>query len=400
MPPAEQLYTENPALREENRALRAQLAWLRRQLFGGGQSERLDRAQLLLQIEQLEKRAAAPTQTIRYEKVVGAPAARTPAAANFAHLPVQETVEIIPEPVKKDPELYERIGEERTFEVDVIPPKLFKREIVRPKFRHRLDRSRPPVVAPAPARAVPGGYASAGLLAWIALSKYVDHLPLYRLEKMATRWGAPLSRQTMADWVGLTAQWLESLPRQMRGELLAGGYLQVDETPVRCHDPDEKRGQTRPGWLWVLSRPGGEVVFDWRLSRRHDEASSLLAGFRGLLQSDGYEAYPAFVRAHDGVVWIGCWAHARRKFFEAQAESPKACVSALCPNRSWVRPATICWRTGSRSPPMCSTARPGWTITWSKTPSAPRRSARRTGCSSAYRSSWEKTAWNASSSWR
>jgi transposase len=128
----------------------------------------------------------------------------------------------------------------------------------------------------------------------------------------------------MVDWIGITAQWLEPIYRQMYRELLAGGYVQADETPVRCNDPDEKRGGTMQGWLWVISRPGGDVVFDWRLSRRHGELTSLLHGYRGLLQSDGYEAYPAFARERDGVVWLGCWAHARRYFVEATAEKPKA----------------------------------------------------------------------------
>lgn len=196
-------------------------------------------------------------------------------------------------------------------------------QIVRPKFKRRDDRSQPPVVAPAPVRPVAGGYASAGLLAWIALSKYVDHLPLYRLEQMSSRWGATLPRSSMADWIGITAEWLEPVYRQMRLELLASGYVQADETPVRCNDPDEKKGGTTQGWLWVISRPGGDVVFDWRLSRRHRELTSLLSDYQGLLQSDGYEAYPAFARAREGVVWLGCWAHARRYFFEAARERPK-----------------------------------------------------------------------------
>jgi transposase len=237
---------------------------------------------------------------------------------------VKETVELVPAAVQAEPDLYERIGEERTFEVDVTPPKLFKREIIRPKYRHRLDRNRAPLVAPAPVRAVAGGYASAGLLAWIALSKYVDHLPLYRLEQMSQRWGATITRQTMADWIALTAQWLEPIYRRMDQELLAGGYVQADETPIRCNDPDEKRGGTSQGWLWVISRPGGDVVFDWRLSRRHGELTSLLKDYRGILQSDGYEAYPSFARSREGVSWVGCWAHARRYFFEAIAERPKA----------------------------------------------------------------------------
>ena len=317
-------------LKQENAVLRAQIAWLQKELFGPGKSEKLDRAQLLLKLGELEKLAAAstPRQTITYERTVS-PEKRPLPAESFAKLPVQEVVEIVPEPVRAEPEAYERIGEERTFEVDVVPPKLFKREIVRPKFKRKDDRTQPPVVAPAPARAVAGGYASAGLLAWIALSKYVDHMPLYRLEQMSTRWGAALPRSSMADWIGITAQWLEPIYRRMKAELLQGGYVQADETPIRCNDPDEKKGGTTQGWLWAISRPGSDVVFDWRLSRRHGELTSLLEGYRGLLQSDGYEAYPAFARERDGVVWLGCWAHARRYFFEAAAERPRTAERIL-----------------------------------------------------------------------
>mgnify|MGYP003488228546 FL=1 len=318
-------------LKQEIAVLRAQIEWLKKQLFGSGKSETLDRAQLLLKLGELEKLAAsveAPKQTITYERPVSREKRPLP-AESFAHLPVQERVVIEPALVQAEPEAYERIGEERTFEVDVVPPKLFKREIIRPKYRRKADREQPPVVAPAPKRAVAGGYASAGLLAWIALSKYVDHAPLYRLEQMSARWGATLPRQSMADWIGITAGWLEPIYRRMKAELLAGGYVQADETPVRCNDPDEKRGGTTQGWLWVISRPGGDVVFDWRLSRRHGELTSLLNDYKGLLQSDGYEAYPAFAREREGVVWLGCWAHARRKFFEAAAERPRTAQRIL-----------------------------------------------------------------------
>ena len=315
MPPAEQLYAEVLELRAKVTLQDAQIAWLKQQLFGPGKSETLDRAQLLLKLGELEKLAnakPAAVQTITYDRAQRAKAPRAVPSDMFAHLPVKESIEIVPEAVKNEPDLYEKIGEERTFEVDVVPPQLFKREIVRPKYRHRLDRNRPPLLAAAPARPSQGGYASAGLLAWVALSKYVDHLPLYRLEQMSVRWGAQISRQTMCDWVELTAAWLEPIYRHMHRELLAGGYIQADETPIRCNDPDEKRGGTTQGWLWVISRPGGDVVFDWRLSRRHGELTSLLAGYRGVLQSDGYEAYRSFAGAQDGVVWVGCWAHLAR----------------------------------------------------------------------------------------
>lgn len=312
-------------LREENAVLRRQIAWLKQKLFGGGQSEKLDRAQLLLTLGELEKLATAaerPKETISYERPAGPAPKRTLPAESFAHLPVQETVVIEPAAVQADPTLYEKIGEERTFEVDIVPPKLFKREIVRPKYRHRLDRNRAPLLAPAPARVVPGGFASAGLIAWALTAKYCDHLPLYRQEKMLARWGAPISRQNLCDWVGVATALLEPLVRRMKQDLLAGGYVQADETPVKCNDPDLRDGRTTQGYLWALSRPGGDAVFAWRLSRQHQEAETLLGHYQGILQSDGYEAYPAYVRAHPGVVWLGCWAHARRKFHEALTEAP------------------------------------------------------------------------------
>lgn len=318
-------------LRQENAVLRAQIAWLKQQLFGGGKSESLDRAQLLLKLGELEKLAAVerPKETITYERPAGPAPKRTLPAESFAHLPVQETVVVEPAVVQADPTLYEKIGEERTFEVDVVPPQLFKREIVRPKYRHRLDRNRAPVLAPAPARVVPGGFASAGLIAWALTAKFADHLPLYRQEKMLARWGAPISRQNLCDWVGAATALLEPLVKRMKQDLLASGYVQVDETPIRCNDPDVRDGKTTSGWLWALSRPGGGVVFEWRLSRRHEEVERLLGAYRGVLHSDGFEGYPAYVRAHAGVEWVGCWAHARRKFFEAAAERPQTAQRVL-----------------------------------------------------------------------
>ena len=321
MPPTEQVIREYPQLKAENEVLRAQVVWLKQQLFGGGQSEKLERAQLALGLgEPAAQPMPAPVQQVSYERA--ALTARVLPADNFAHLPVSATIELIPEEVKADPTAYERIGEERSFEIDVVAPQLVKREIIRPKYRHKTDRSRPPVVAPAPARAVAGGYASAGLLAWVTLSKYVEHQPLYRQEQMSERWGARISRQSMADWIATVAQWLQPIYRLMHRELLEGDYVQADETPIRCNDPDEKRGGTSQGWLWVISRPGGDVVFDWRLSRRHGEATSLLQGFRGVLQSDAYPAYGHFARETPGVEVAGCWAHARRRFHEARKESP------------------------------------------------------------------------------
>ena len=349
MPPAAELYAENLALKarvgslaeqiggleERVAVLLQQIAWFKRKLFGGGQSEKLtavDAAQLQLALAELAELTApaAKTETISYERAKPAPQKRPVPAETFARLPVKETIVIEPAEVLAEPAAFEQIGEERTFEVDVVPPALFKREFVRRKYRRKEDRSLPPVIASAPARPVPGGYASAGLLAWIAISKYQDHLPLYRLEQMSKRWGAPLSRQTMVDWIRITAEWCEPIYKRMLAELRAGRYLQADETPVRYNDPDEPGTGSFQGYLWVLSRPGGDVVFDWKVSRRHAELTTLLTDdYCGLLQSDGYEAYAAYARTHPGVTWLGCWAHARRGFFEAQSENPRCATAFL-----------------------------------------------------------------------
>ena len=342
MVPTPEILTQLQELRAELAAVKAENAWLKRQLFGPGKSEKLDRLQASLPLGEVPVVSVpAKVETISYERVVAKEKRPLPSDA-FKDVPVKETIVIEPEEVKADRAAYEQIGEERTFEIDVTAPQIYKREIVRPKYRHKTNRAQPPVVAPAPARAVQGGYASAGLLAWIALSKYVDHQPLYRLEKQSARWGAVIPRQTMADWIEITAEWLKPIYRCMHRRLLEGAYLQVDETPIRCNDPDEKRGGTTEGWMWVVSRPGADVVFDWRLSRRHGELTHLIEGYQGILQSDGYGAYEAFAKAHPGVTWVACWAHARRKFFEAQGEWPKA-VRVVLLIIGWLYECEACW---------------------------------------------------------
>ncbi len=331
MPPAEKLFAENTALKAELENLRAQLAWFQRQVFGA-RSEKLPAdpaAQTSLGLPETAQ-AAPAKQTVTYERRTPSPEKRPMPAAGFAGLPVTETIEIIPDEVKAQPEAFEQIGEERTFEVDIALPKLTKREIIRPKFKRKADRAAAPVIAPALPRVAAGGYASAGLIAYIVVSKYQHHLPLYRLEQMSAQWGARLARQSMVDWVRIAADWAEPIYKLMLSELLRGRYIQCDETPVKFIDPDEKGQGTAQGYLWVVSVPGGDVVFDWRLTRRHGELTTLLTGdYRGILQSDGYEAYAAYARTHPAVVWVGCWAHARRKFFEAQADHPRIAKAAL-----------------------------------------------------------------------
>ena len=156
---------ERNALRDEVADLRAQVECFKRNLFGTGKSETFDALQTRLKFddEAAQPETTAPKkEQISYERAK--PIKRDLPAERFKDLPVLETTELIPDAVKADPDAYERIGEESTFEVKVTAPKLWKRVIVRPKFRHKLDRSRPPTIAPALKRPVDNSYASAELL--------------------------------------------------------------------------------------------------------------------------------------------------------------------------------------------------------------------------------------------
>ena len=333
MPPAEQLYAENIELKLEVEKLRAQIAWMRKKLFGGGQSEKLDRAQMLLALGELENKIAqaGKIETITYQRQKqDAQAKREASQRAFEKLPVTETVVIEPDEVKAEPQAYEKIAEEKTLELDIIPPRLVKRAIIRPKYRRKADRSRPPLLAPAPARPVPGGYASAGLIAYIIVSKYHDHQPLRRLETQSARWGMQIPAQSMVEWMRIGSEHLEPIYKTMRAGLLNCGHLEADETPVRCNDPGQSRGGTTKGYLWVMGAPGGDVVFEWKQNRAHEHAAELLGdNYQGTLQSDAYPAYKKYAATHPGVTTLGCWAHTRRHIYEAQAEHPKAARVAL-----------------------------------------------------------------------
>jgi hypothetical protein len=173
--------------------------------------------------------------------------------------------------------------------------------------------------------------AAPGLLAAIIVGKYCDHNPLYRQQAIfATRHGIHLPRQNMAQWMGLAAHWLLLIYKHIRTGALGGGYVQIDETPIEYLAPGN--GRTKLGYLWTCTRPGGDTVFFWHTSRAASCLESIVpAGFRGTLQTDGYSAYFAFVRAHntragaEAIMLAGCWSHARRGFFEARESAPRVC---------------------------------------------------------------------------
>jgi hypothetical protein len=153
------------------------------------------------------------------------------------------------------------------------------------------------------------------------VSKYADHLPLYRQEKIFERGGIELSRQTLCHWMGEVAGLLEPLYDALKAFILGSTFVQGDETPVQVMDPSYP-GRTRRGYLWGYARPWAEVVFDFTSTRSRDGPSRFLKGYSGVLQTDAYSGYNEVVRT-GGITHVGCWAHARRGFYAAKGEAPE-----------------------------------------------------------------------------
>jgi transposase len=308
----------------ENLLLRQKVDALARRIFGVS-SEALDPAQLqlLLQMPELKpvENPPAPVEkpivAIRKDRKHRAP--RLP-----ENLPVIEEV-IDPEPVKAQPENWRCIGQEVSERLDYEPGRFLRRRTIRRKYVHRTQADAVPVIAPLPECLQERGLAAPGLLAHVLVSKYCDHLPLYRQEQIfAQRHKINLPRQTLARWVELAADWLKPIYEHIRTGVMAGGYVQVDETPVNYLEPGN--GKTKQGYLWTGSRPGGDVFFRWETSRSAACLNNIIpVNFTGTIQCDGYAAYRAFATERKGTVALaGCWAHVRRKFYESLESSPRS----------------------------------------------------------------------------
>jgi transposase len=212
------------------------------------------------------------------------------------------------------------IGHEQTERFEYIPAKIVRHELIRPKLACPCGQGGVSI-APLPPSVVTQGQPGAGLVAYVLLCKFVDHLPLYRQQQIFARLGVNFPRSTLGDWVEQGALWLQPLVREMKRQLLQRDYVQVDETPVRVQDPDVS-GKCATGWLWVLGAPDQDVIFEFHPGRGKEHAQQLLGDFKGYLQRDGYGVYGSLARDNPELIPVGCWAHARRKLFEATETQP------------------------------------------------------------------------------
>lgn len=315
---------ENESLRVENKLLRQKVDFLAHKLFGK-KSEKVNIDQMMLDFGGAGTAPAPAAPAIPAPAPLPFPKPRRarPTSRNRLpeHLP-EERVILDPPEVIADPDDFKCIGEECHEELDVQPSRFFRRVIVRRKYVRKSDRQAAPVIVPAPKRLIDHSVASAGLLAHLMVGKYVDHLPLFRLSLILRRDGIELSRQILSEWMQKAGGWLEPVAEAVAAEIRATGYLQVDETMVRYLDPGH--GGTRQGYLWTALSPGVGVRYEWHASRGAECLKGLLAGFSGIAQCDGYAAYPAYNKNRseaERLVLAACWAHSRRKFFDAREES-------------------------------------------------------------------------------
>ena len=224
-----------------------------------------------------------------------------------------------------------RIGEETSERLHIIKPRIFVERTIRPKYACRNcegteDEEKKTVrIAPVPPSIIPRSIASPSLLSTIIIQKYEDHLPYYRQEKQFLRIAVTISRQDMCNWQQKIYEKLLPLFKILHETVKNGPVIQMDETTVQVIG-EEDRKDTQKSYMWLLrgGPPGKTVVmYKYRKTRAAYNAKALLEGYTGYLQTDGYAGYDAALKELSGIIHVGCFAHARRKFFEASKASKK-----------------------------------------------------------------------------
>jgi transposase len=317
--------TENqPTYQEllaENIYLKQELALLKRMIFGQ-KRERfvgLDRENQLLLDLGLEDN---PPKRVEIEKIEYTrrktvkpqiPPSRNPLPD---HLPRKE---IVIEPLEDITNL-KKIGEQITEELEYKPGRLFVNRYIRPKYVR--ENGEGIIIGSLPDRPIEKGIPGPGLLSHILISKFVDHLPLYRQLQQFKREKVDIAQSTINDWVRYSCELLEPLYECQVAEILKSVYLMADETPIQVLDKS-KRGKTHKGYFWVYYDPlGKQVFFDYRDNRSREGPHEILNDFKGFLQTDKYAGYDKLAEKSE-IIAVGCFAHARRKFEQSLNSDPK-----------------------------------------------------------------------------
>jgi transposase len=307
--------------------LRRQLELYRRYVFGP-RRERLIEAPgqgHLFEIDSVGDAAPPPGPGPPAHAPGAAPQPRRSRRPDYDRLPQVRIEHDVPEAEKVCSHCGEakaRIGEDEGRVLEFIPARFEMHVHVLPKYA--CSRCRDGVAAPeAPPRPLSGCIAGAGVLAEVAVSKFAEHMPLYRLEDISTRCGLHLSRSTLCDWVGRVADLLGPLHEFEKDLVRTGPVIWTDDTHVTVlggDTPGSHRGQFR---VYIGSAAVPYDVYDFTEDRTRDGPALFLANYAGYLQADAFSGYDGIYAGSDGRVReVACWAHARRKFFEARSSSP------------------------------------------------------------------------------
>lgn len=218
-------------------------------------------------------------------------------------------------------------GESITEELDYQPAVVRVREIVRIKYACKAHEEAGVATPEMPARPIAKGVAAASLIGQVIVSKYKDHLPLYRQHKIFERFGIDIPESTLGDWIKESAEMLTPVVAAIRRSILGSAVINTDDTGIVVQDGAE-RGGSKKSFLWVYIGDQDEAVFDFTKGRTRDGPLLWLGDFRGYVQADAYSGYDALFRKA-GIVEVGCWAHARRKFFDALDTAKDAAGDAI-----------------------------------------------------------------------
>ena len=318
-------------LQQENALLKHRLEQLERLIFGT-KSERFVAdipGQLTLDLDVAVVEAEVQTQEVaahrraKVKPVKISPHGRAPLPASLRR------ERIMLEPLE-DTAGMKRMGEEITEVLEYQAAELFVLQYVRPKYvrvqtaEEEQQGVSPIVIADLPARPIEKGIPGIALLTYLLISKFADHLPLYRLGKMFERQGVKIADSTLVDWIKAACNLLVPLYEALKREVLACDYLQMDETPIRVLE-NEVKGKSHRGYFWVCHAPAQKLpLFEYDARRSAKLPDDLLADFHGTLQTDGYVVYEKYEK-QSGLTLAGCLAHARREFEQAKGNDlPRA----------------------------------------------------------------------------
>lgn len=320
-------------------SLEHQVAYLQRRIWGKSserfikedpQQRRLDFEGLELLPEEKEEARLAEEEIIRYKTRNIAPKEKSKPARK----PIPENIPRVEEhiyPKNINPEEWIELAPEITEVLEHKPEEFFVRRIIRHKYVARnksTQQESPVIIAPLPALPLAKSYAGASLLAELMINKYVNHLPFYRQIQMFKQSGISLPASTINDWFSQTADLLRPMYYRLKEIVLSSDYIQVDESTLPV--VKEEKHKTVKGYIWMVRAVMPNLVFFYydHGSRAQKVVIPLLRDFRGALQTDGYEVYKMY-EDKKGVLPLGCWAHARRKFEEALKEDKVRAEYAL-----------------------------------------------------------------------